>query len=489
MAALAVLALATSAAARRPDGRLEIEIVEAATGQPVAARVHLRDGRGRPVVPGRAPEPWGAASLGDHAYVDGAATLGLARGAYRFDLDPGPEFRTQHGAFEIVRHAEDAKRVEVARFADLANEGWSAADLATCRPAADYPLLRRAEQLDHAPAVAVAWRDGAWRDPKLAAARRHDAPGATALWDDPRGVVWLIDPAGALDPVDLPEPGPSSVAFLRAARERGWRVVAAIASRELSLWVPHGVVDAVVVVDGWIDSPAGEAAHRRSRTPTRLRFPGPQGPGRWRRALYESLVEAGVRLPPVALSGSGLNLDPIGSSRVYAAVDRQRGPAAWWEAADQLAVVVTSGPLLRPSVEGAPPGETFLLPPGGERTLSVALNLGTRTPVEYLELVKDGRVLHSVRLADFAASGGRLPAVTFDAPGWLSVVAVAESADRYEVAMSAPWFVEGATGGRISDAARVAWLEALSAARRDFGEGDPASYDEAQRFWETRESP
>jgi hypothetical protein len=45
--------------------------------------------------------------------------LPLRRGQYTFELDAGPEYRTQHGHFEIERQAEDAKRIEMERFANL----------------------------------------------------------------------------------------------------------------------------------------------------------------------------------------------------------------------------------------------------------------------------------------------------------------------------------------------------------------------------------
>lgn len=480
--------MGTLGVAKRPDGHLELAVVDADTGKPLAARLHLTDARGRSAPASRAPEPWGTAALGDHAYIDGTAVLGLRRGAYRFLLDAGPEYRTQHGHFEIVRHAEDSKTVEVRRHARLADEGWFAADLASRRPADEAPLLRRAEQLTHLPPLAAAWQDKEWAPPKLAERRRRDpeVAGATALWSGERGIVWLIDPDASRAVTALPTPGKSSVAFLKAAREGGWRAVASITSSELPLWIAHDLVDAVVVIDGWAESPAGAAATKLGRQPDKLLFPGDQGPGRWRRSLYESLIEAGVRLPPVALSGSGLNTLPLGSSRVYAFTDGEASVEAWWDAADDLAVVVTNGPLLRPFAAGTPPGGTFLIGSGETRTFSIALNLATRTTIDYLEIIKNGRVTRSVRLADVAAAGGHLPEVTFDAPGWLAIAAVTVATDRYELALSAPWFVESTKGGRVSSEACEAWQAALAAARNAFGASDPEAYDEADTWWQAR---
>ena len=71
----------------------------------------------------------GLNQFADHFYIDGKITLPLRVGQYTFELEAGPEYRTQNGHFEIERHADDSKRIEMHRFADLAKEGWWAGDL------------------------------------------------------------------------------------------------------------------------------------------------------------------------------------------------------------------------------------------------------------------------------------------------------------------------------------------------------------------------
>src|SRR3990172_2104143 len=134
-------------AAPHGDGQLAIEVVDAETGQPIAARMHLKNGRGRPVKLRAA----GLNQYADHFYVDGKSTLALRIGQYTFDLEAGPEYRTQNGHFEIKRHADDSERIEMHRFADLAKEGWWAGDLDAERRADDLPLALRAESLAYVP--------------------------------------------------------------------------------------------------------------------------------------------------------------------------------------------------------------------------------------------------------------------------------------------------------------------------------------------------
>lgn len=457
------------------DGELEISVVDAESGESVPSRISLRRADGRRV-PTRG---WGLAPLGDHAYLDGPTLLGLRRGQYVFDLDPGPEYRTQSGHFEIDRDASDSERIEVQRFANLAEEGWTAADFATSRPTKDYDLLRRAMQLAEAPRTGHEWKKNAWRP--LGKPRDQD-DSASALWAEPRGAVWLIDATGSLAPADLPTPGRSSVEFLLAARERGFMVVASLTSWELPLWVAHDCLDAVLLVDGWASSNVGKGWTKRSKLSNEPRFQGATGPGRWREHVYHRILEAGVHLPPVAGSGSGLGGAPFGDARVYAHADA-KDPQALWDAIRRGSVVVTNGPLLRPLIGGEPPGAAFQVPAGQQIELLISLNLATRDRVEYLEVIQNGEAVQMVRLSEWAAAGGKLPPVVFQESGWVLVRAVVQNDESYQLASSAPAFVESPAGPRSTPEARrffASWLEEAAA---KFGTGAASDYAAARAYW------
>src|SRR5262249_43756529 len=152
-------------------------------------------------------------------------------------------------------------------------------------------------------------------------------------------------------------------------------------------------------------------------------FPGRNGNGRWSEAIYHHALNCGLRIPPAAGSGSGENQSPLGTNRVYAFCGKRFSPDAWWDALDSGRVFVTNGPLLRPTVEGQPPGHVFHLQ-GGSHDFEIGLSLATRVPVAYLQILKNGRVEHEVRLDEFAARGGKLPRLVFDASGWFQVRAV-----------------------------------------------------------------
>ena len=461
--------LAERADGRAPEGRLELSVVDSETGVPIPTRIRLRDGRGRTVK----SRGWGQAALADHAYFDGTTVLELRRGPFRFDLDAGPEYRTRSGHFTIERHADDSERIEMRRFANLDEEGWFGADLLSARSKNDLPLLLRASQTAYASKIGFRWEDGEW----TSIDRRAKGLGADALWADPRGVVWFVDQTGELTPNQLPSSDSSSLQMLGAARRAGWLVFASPTSWELPVWIAEGVVDGVIVIDGWADSKAGRRAEARGNPGDAILFPGERGAGRWREHVYNELLKIGLNIPMVAGSGSGVCDTPFGEARVYTTSNDQSD----WNLTNTF---VTNGPLLRASILGSPPGSKFSLEAGETLELEIALNLATREAVDYLEILKDGEVLHSVRLAEFARQKGRLPTVTFDASGWVAIRAVTEDQGRYRFARTAPFWVEAPDGPRRDDKSRAffsAWLE--EAASR-FEKRDPEAYSAARLYWE-----
>ena len=96
------------------------------------------------------------------------------------------------------------------------------------------------------------------------------------------------------------------------------------------------------------------------------------------------------------------------------------------------------------------PGHVFQADAGEQVDLEVGLTLSTRDPVSYLEVIKNGRRVHEVRLADWAKAGGKLPPLAFDESGWFVIRAVTDGADTYRFAATAPYYVEIGYQRRIS---------------------------------------
>jgi len=145
----------TTVAASHSDGELTVEIVDSATGQPLAARMHLYAGRNAsPAAGARRPVKLNmpnSAEFGGHFYIDGKATLPLRVGPYNFELEVWPRILDSKRQFRNRAHAADSKRIEMKRVHRHGEEGWYGGDLDVHRKKIDLPLILRAEALHYAP--------------------------------------------------------------------------------------------------------------------------------------------------------------------------------------------------------------------------------------------------------------------------------------------------------------------------------------------------
>lgn len=463
-----------AAAGQRGDGQLTIEVSDSKTNRPLAARLHLKNSRGRSVAL-RIPN---TAEFGGHLYVDGRLTLPLRVGQYTFELDAGPEYLPLSGHFEIERHADDTKRMEVTRFVDLAKENWYAGDLDVARRPADLPLIMRAEGLSIVPTRGAEETSRSQRRATGAQRAQPQASRDTIRAGDDSAARLLPGPGGDLLFCRLPLPRggaestaaptarqPVTSADLLNAADSSERVVARVPyAWNLPVWLASGKLAAIPLIhhhalrDGTLD-------HEQDGKPRDSRmYPGRRGNGRWSEAVYYHVLNCGLRIAPAAGSGSGSNDNPVGTNRVYVHCVEDFTPQRWWDGLEAGRVVVTNGPLLRPTVAGQPPGYVFRLDRGGSLSLEVGVELATRMPVEYLQVVKNGEVELEVRLADWVKRKGRLPPLRFDAGGWFLVRAVTTNEQTYQFAASGPYYVEQAGRPRISRRSVTFFLEWIEAA-------------------------
>jgi hypothetical protein len=492
-----------ASAAQHADGELQISVVDAETHQPIAARMHLKNARSK----GVKLKVGGLNQYADHFYIDGRVTLPLMIGQYTFELEAGPEYKTQKSHFEIERHADDSKTIEMHRFADLAKEGWWSGDLDAMRPLAVLPLAMRAENLNVLPVTTWENVDGKWSEASDAADK--SAKGAVA---NSAASSRVFGPWAELDQrlgggllmfarsrsVDLGAASlsqPSSLRVLRDAKQAEAHVVARTPyAWDLPVWLANGELDAIELVNHHAlrEGVADNEQDGRPRDP--LLFPGHTGNGRWSETIYYHVLNCGLRLPPAAGSGSGTNDNPIGVNRVYVYCGDEFSYERWWEGLDAGRVFVTNGPLLRPMVEGQPPGYVFSMDGSKELKLEIGLNLATREPIDYLQIIKNGDVDAEVRLADFDKTGGRLPPVVFDESGWFLVRAVTNNAHTYQRASSGPYYVEKGVRPRVSRKsvqffidwidARVVELRTLADVDEPTRSGLLAEQASARRFFE-----
>ncbi|HMP08169.1 MAG TPA: hypothetical protein PJ982_17610, partial [Lacipirellulaceae bacterium] len=368
-------------AAPRWDGRLTVRVVDEESGAPLAARMELRDGRGRIL----RIAPQNVVVMPDGLYLDGQVELELRRGEYRFTVEAGPEFETRDGEFTIEPRSEDVAEVPLRRRVDMAHEGWWAGDLDVHVAGNDALLAARARGVAFAPATAWVQREAKCQT--LFSDNMVDHHGTAPPWVGPQaallagdvGDLLLVGGASLRDGCPWPT-GDAGATRLAEARATGTCVVARTATAwMLPVWIARGEIDAVSLF------PAATAAledpAQRPPNDPRL-YPGREGPGRFCEAIYTHLLNCGLRIPPAAGSGAdrqtsrrGASAIPLGASRVYVHLNESPTPKMWLAGLREGRVVATNGPLLRTRVEGRPPGHVFSLRAGEQREFQIALDL------------------------------------------------------------------------------------------------------------------
>jgi len=478
--------LGSDSPASAAGGRLELTVVDHDSRQAIPCRIHLRNARGRPRHVNKLPN-WD-----DHFVCPGKVTLKLPKGAYQFTIERGPEYVQRMGHFTIQDFSDDRKTVDLRRAVDMAAAGWWSGDLQARRKITDLELLMGAQDL-HVVLVDAESPDGLSRGapPPNDAAEvlEYDARRFAGLWG--RAVE---NNAGRviLSPVDrhafgstVPPSGIETLIQKAHSQNHAWVDVAMPASWDLPVWVAHGEVDSIQLAFSGLQRKAAQLS-KQQRPPPRELGRGSEAIGLWTQRIYYHLLNCGLRLPPTAASGSGVTPNPLGYNRVYVFVGEDFSYDAWWKGLRSGRVVVSNGPLIQPLVSGRRPGAVFQSE-GQRLTLDVSLNLATGDPIEYLEVIRDGDVVQSVRLADWANTGA-LPPVEFERSGWFLVRAVANVHDTYRFGLTAPYYVEiGSQPRRISRTSATFFLDWLDLRIEQLREDRTFNPEDEQRFHTARQ--
>jgi hypothetical protein len=211
---------------------------------------------------------------------------------------------------------------------------------------------------------------------------------------------------------------------------------------DLPVWLACGQLDSIGLCNDRMcrNGMQDDEAWGKPRNPKRL--PPPMGSALWSQEIYHHVLNCGFRIPPSAGSGTGESPNPMGYNRMYVWVDKQQFDYdAWWEGFRAGRVFVTNGPLIRPQADGRIPGHVFKTSEEEKLTLDVVLNVHYREPIDYFEIIKNGRVVQSLRLEEISRTGHFHP-LEFDESGWFVVRAVSDVEHTYRFASSAPWYVE-----------------------------------------------
>ena len=469
-----------------PTHRVEVEVVDARTGDPVPARVRFvaPDGRYLPplghrdeINPGLNEDAGADVVLGGaaYAYVPGRFPIGLPVGEVEVEVVRGfghrPLRRTvsvDGGRAPLVLPLEPVT--------GPAGDGWIAVDCHVHFISPTAALLQaQAEGVAIANLLATQWGDHHTSVSDLPVAVVADRAGDHIVVMGSENRQNMLGHIGLLGASDAVLPMASAGApEARMGDPLEWLIGdwadAVRAQDGLAVAVhfplPYAEI-AADIVSGRIDAIELQAL-----------APGADGPSirEWYRYL-----NCGFRLPVVGGTDKMSSEVPLGAIRTYArlAPDVPLSFAGWADAVRAGRTFVSSGAFVDLRVEGCEPGETVRLGRDGGTVEVVAEASAAQPVIAGLELVHDGAVVASVT-ADGTDRLTLSKRVTVGSSGWLaarvasreqihSAFATAMGAHSSPVYLDVPdrpaFSAEDAAAiGTIIDGART-WIESVATVR------------------------
>ncbi len=473
-----------STALGQATGKIELQMEEEESGDALTCRVRLTGTHDR------ALRISGGLHQSGWNLVDNPLKYSGRAGDYQYEITHGPQFSRGTGGFTLDRKSEAIDVIRLPRHCDLDAEGWRGGDLLSYVKPEESAQWLVAEDLTMAAVVhdqvaaeqsdqRVDADNSRWVD----APSYHDARANGGLtlhhWTPGREVPNWVSSSRLLE---LAKEKPDTFAEI----QRLW-------ARDVPIWLASGKIDAVQLLSDHLTID-GEGAARVIVPPEidNAMYKGSRGPGRLVEFIYWQILEAGLRIPPTAGSGFGHTPSPLGYNRVYAMTGNP-DPAAWWQSVRAGQSFVTSGPLLRASVNECLPGHIFNSTGEKPIELDIDLKLTVADPVEYLDVVFNGRTLYQARLDEYAKAGGKIPTQRIKESGWLVIRVVTEREFTYRIATTAPYYFEFNQQPRISrEAVKLfqSWLnktEQLIAAEPEQSRSAALPYlNAAGKFWSQR---
>ena len=463
-------------------------IMDPAAGTPVPARIHLKDRAGKPV------RPMGLPFWHDHFVCGGVAELELVPGAYRYEIERGPEYARVNGSLGVADSGAQSVTNQLHRLLNLSREGWWSGELHVHRPLTEVELLMQAEDLHVAPVITWWNNYNIWTNRALPPNPiiRFDGGRFYHLMggEDERG-------GGALLYFNLGQPlnitgatreFPSAMKFLGDARQHAgvWVDIEKPFWYDAPVWLASGQVDSVGLANNHMHRGGMLTNEAWGRPRDRQRLPDPQGNGTWTQEIYYHVLNCGLRVPPSAGSASGVLPNPVGYNRAYVQLDGELSYEKWWEGLKAGRVFVSNGPLLRCRANGQWPGHVFkAADPGIELKLEAALD--SRDPISAIEIIQNGRVVRAISSSEWNRTGS-LGAVRFNESGWFLVRAMAAVPETFRFASTGPFYVEiGSSPRRVSKVSAQFFLDWVRERADRIKLNNPRQQDEVMQYHQTAE--
>jgi hypothetical protein len=280
---------------------------------------------------------------------------------------------------------------------------------------------------------------------------------------------------------------PPNAVFCKRARLQGGYIDAEkIVWRDGAALAALGLIDFVGIVHNHFNRHNVELETDRWGMIPKFRpeFDTVAGMPLWSMEVYYHLLNCGLKLPVSAGSASGVKASPLGYNRVYVRLGEPFSYAAWFRSLKAGRSFATNGPMLFLSADGREPGSE--LQGDGLRTVRVRAEALSPRPLDRLEIVVDGRVVHSVSGPD--AEGRWVVEIdhAFRQNGWMAARCFEPAGRTIRFAHTSPVYVDVRRSAQAADDARF-FLEWIDREMRFYttqsGFRDPRDREEMLEFF------
>lgn len=487
MAALALLACCAQAQA--PQGAIRGKIVEAGSGAPLPARLHIRSSDGAWHL-AQSASPAGSAvtykkerspevaevhtTLSAHPFTTGP----LKPGRYTLTVERGKEYLPLEKTIEVGQEPLEVT-LELSRWIDMPARSWFSGDTHVHRTLAELPNAVLAEDV-HVALPLTYWVTTSHRAPKAGdknAAQEGNTPARPEpIHVDPTHVIYPVNTEYEIFSVGEKRHTLGAVFVLnhKTAFDEGAPPVGPIAARarqegaildlDKHSWpwslmiVPVMKVDLFELTNNHVwRTNFGFPQWTREAAPPYMRLEYDAQGGFTEASwidfgfqTYYALLNAGFKIRPSGGTASGVHPVPLGFGRVYVQTVDGGKPVfsyeRWMQGLAAGRSFVTTGPMLLVEVEGQAPGATLA---GAEKPgYRVTGTAESAVPLDRIEIVVNGRVAKTITPANTKTDrGGYTSPLDAEAPlagsGWIAVRAYEARADkRVRFAHSSPVHVD-----------------------------------------------
>lgn len=383
------------------SGPITCQVLDAQSGQPLAARLRLLDAQDREVVPLGHPESLAeGAQEGDvrfqsrrFAYVDGRFSVDPNRLPLKYQILKGYEYVIAEGTLGPDSVRDGTITIPLSHWSSLSRQGWYSGDIhihhiapKTCRLEMDAEDLNVANILtsdftldqDQFEGTVNSYSSGRHLIYVNQEFRNHELGHLCLL-----NLKKLIEPVKEVQPHHYPLhvrvcdevhsqggyvswahfpswPGVESPLDVAMEKLDGLEILCVLEPRDLPIFMKQVVPDL-------------EANHG-------LR-------------LWYRYLNCGFRLTATAGTDKMTTFVTVGANRVFARVEGEFNYAGWIEALKAGRTFITNSPLITMNVNGHKPGATLHLNSATDKILQIQAAADSQLPYHHLEIVCNGQVI------------------------------------------------------------------------------------------------